>query len=380
MTLNMAAPAAAVLADNSPAGSEAGAETEAIAPISGRPLTLPDAPIFHLQRSGAMDYDIGAFRGWAGYKTLGADEATDGLALLQHVLSFGASGASGRTGVHGHFAHVHIVIPTSGRGVFSYDGVVTEAVPGAVIVQHGGTIHDQFEYSYAAASAADNRATPQSVEPPLPGARPQSFGFLELFVPKSHVTVEIVPPEAVSEADQRTAWDHPYHTPGARYALQGADAPGAAWRPVASRPGLEARDAETWGPTGGLTATWILRPAGAAASDAPPVTLGVAGETGGIDIFYMLAGSASLPRSQETVRLEAGDALTCSQGLVGDPADCSPDMRLIRFFIPARAQTLRERTPEEMRRLEALGPRIITRRELRPDGDDRPVNFLREAG
>lgn len=51
-------------------------------------------------------------------------------------------------------------------------------------------------------------------------------------------------------------------------------------------------------------------------------------------------------------------------------------MRLIRFFIAARAQDLRERTPEEIARLEALGPAIITRREPRPDGDARPVNLF----
>jgi hypothetical protein len=54
-------------------------------------------------------------------------------------------------------------------------------------------------------------------------------------------------------------------------------------------------------------------------------------------------------------------------------------MRLIKFFIAAKAQLLRERTPEEIARLEALGPDIITRREVRPEGDARPVNFLRES-
>jgi len=356
------------------------AMAEAIVPITGRRLTLPEGLVFQLRRAGDGDYEIGAFRGWAGYKTLGSDEATGGLVLLQHVLSFGASGQSGRTGVHGHFAHAHIVIPTSGRGVFSYDGVVTEAAPGAVIVQHGVTIHDQFEYSYAAASAADNRNTPQSVEPQPAGAPPRSFGFLELFVPTTHVTVEIVPPEAVTEADQRTAWDHPYHTAGARYALQPADAPGAAYHPLASRPDLEVRDAETWAPSGGLAATWILRPASVNASGEPPIALGIPGETGGIDIHYMLAGSARFTRRDgEAFTLAAGDAVTCSQDWVGEPVDASPDMRLIRFFIAARAQDLRERTEQEMGRLEALGPRIITRREVRPQGDARPVNFLRES-
>jgi hypothetical protein len=78
--------------------------------------------------------------------------------------------------------------------------------------------------------------------------------------------------------------------------------------------------------------------------------------------------------------LAAGDALTCSQGLVGDAFACSPDMRMVRFFIAARAQDLRERTPEEIAALEALGPRIVTRREVRPAGDTRPVNFLHEEG
>jgi hypothetical protein len=53
-------------------------------------------------------------------------------------------------------------------------------------------------------------------------------------------------------------------------------------------------------------------------------------------------------------------------------------MRLIRFSVAAKATLLRERTPEEIRQLENLGPRIITHREVRPVGDTRPINFLRE--
>ena len=61
--------------------------------------------------------------------------ATDGLVHFQHVLSFAGSETAGRTGIHAHFAHAHIVIPTSGRGVFSYDGVVTDAEPGSCSVR-----------------------------------------------------------------------------------------------------------------------------------------------------------------------------------------------------------------------------------------------------
>jgi hypothetical protein len=55
-------------------------------------------------------------------------------------------------------------------------------------------------------------------------------------------------------------------------------------------------------------------------------------------------------------------------------------MRMVRFFIAARAQALRERTPDEIAALEALGARIVTRREVRPAGDARPVNFLHDDG
>src|SRR5580658_7695411 len=198
------------------------AAIDAIVPITGRRLTLPPGPIFALQRAADADYELGAFRAWAGYKDLGCDAATDGLVLLQHVISFGPTEQSGRTGIHCHLAHVHIVIPTSGRGVFSYDGVVTEAAPGQVIVQHGGTVHDQFSYSYVAAPSEETKRTPLSLEPTPPGDAPQSFGFLELFVPRTIADVEIVPPAEVTPDDQATAWDHPYHAAGASYAMQGA--------------------------------------------------------------------------------------------------------------------------------------------------------------
>ena len=109
-------------------------------PITGRKLTLPPGALFHLHRAEGAGYEIGAFRPWAGYKDYGSEAATHGLALFQHVLSFGPTEQGGRTGVHCHLAHAHIVIPTSGLALFSYDGVVTEAAPGSVIVQHGGTI------------------------------------------------------------------------------------------------------------------------------------------------------------------------------------------------------------------------------------------------
>jgi quercetin dioxygenase-like cupin family protein len=353
--------------------------TDAIVPISGKQLSLPKDPIFHLQRADESDYDIGEFRAWAGYKNLGIDKATNGVAHLQQVLSFAGTDQAGRTGIHAHFAHAQIVIPTSGHGIFSYDGVETEAVPGAVIAQHGGTIHDQFSYSYAAESADDNRKTPLTIEPYPPNTPPRSFSFLELFVPQRFANVEIVPPHAVTDADQCTAWDHPYHAQDANYSIQLADTPDAVFRPLAHRPDLEARDAATWEASGKLVATWFIRPASGESSQHPAISLGIAGEKGGFEILYMINGSARfLSDNGKEVQLRTGDTLTCSQGMVGDPFDCSADMRLVRFFISAKAETLKERTPEEIKRLEALGPQIITRREVRPAGDTRPVNCLRE--
>ena len=353
---------------------------EAIVPITGRRLTLPEGPIFHLQRAAQCDYVIGVFRPWAGYKNFGSDQATGHLAHFQHVLTFAATETAGRTGIHTHFAHAHIILPTSGRGVFSYDGVVTEAMPGSVIVQHGGTVHDQFEYSYTPASQADNCLTPLTVEPASEQERGRSFGFLELFVPMAFANVEIVPPKGVTPTLQRTAWDHPYHAQGARFGIQSADVPTAAYRPLAGAEGIEVRDAGTWDATGGLVATWLMRSAPAAGSEAEAVAAGVPGEVGGVDILFMVKGAASFPgRDGEQIVLGAGDTLTCSQGLVGDPVEGSPDMQLLRFFIAAKAQLLRERTPEEIARLEGLGERIITRSEVRPEADDRPVNFLSEG-
>jgi quercetin dioxygenase-like cupin family protein len=355
--------------------------SDAPVPITGRRLALPDDPIFHIHRADQSDYEIGEFRAWAGYKNLGADTATDDLLHFQHVLSFAGTAEAGRTGVHAHLAHAHSVIPTSGRGVFSYDGVVTEALPGGVIVQHGGTIHDQFEFSYAAADAADNRRTPLAVEPPPSGAAPRSFGFLELFVPKRFANVEIVPPGDVTAADQASAWDHPYHAAEAGFFLQSPEDPAAGYRPLAGRPDLEVRDADTWAASGGLAATWIVRPATAPAPRSEPPGIARALETGGVEILFMVAGSARFEREGgEAASLGPGDTLTCSAGLVGDPVDCSPDMRLLRLHISAKAQTLRERTADEIQRLEALGPALITRYEVRPEGDRRPINALRDAG
>ena len=349
-------------------------------PITGRLLTLPPGLLFHLHKAAGAGYEIGAFRPWAGYKDFGAEAATNGLALFQHVLSFGPTEQGGRTGVHCHLAHAHIVIPTSGKALFSYDGVVTEAVPGSVIVQHGGTVHDQFRYSYAPASVEQNGKTPLSVDPAPPGGPPRSFGFLELFVPAIIAHVEIVPPKAVSEADQRTAWRHPYHAEGARFAIQRAEDPDAAYRPVQGHPALEARDGRTWRASGGLVATWIVRPARPESRYAPPLSLAVQGEEGGLELLFMVSGSASVRRKDgEAILLEAGDCITCSQGLVGAPYAASPDMRLIKFFIPARAQALRQRTPAEIEALQRLGPDIVTHKEVRPEGDLRPVNVLQEG-
>ena len=353
--------------------------TRAAVPITGRQLTLPPGPLFHLHKADPH-YALGAFRPWAGYRDFGSDAATGGLALFQHVLSFGPTEQGGRTGVHCHLAQAHIVVPTSGRALFSYDGVVTEAVPGSVIVQHGGTVHDQFRYSYAPASMEGNSHTPMSVDPPPPGAPLASFGFIELFVPARMAHVEIVAPRAVTEADQATAWRHPYHAPGARFAIQRAEDPDAGYRPVRGHPALEARDGHTWGASGELVATWIVRPVSKASENAPPIEVAVPHEEGGLDLLFIVSGSAKLERTEgQIVQLEAGDCLTCSQGLVGQPFDASPDMRLLRFFIAARAQQLHERTPEEIERLEALGPAIVTHRERRPEGDSRPVNFLQET-
>jgi quercetin dioxygenase-like cupin family protein len=352
------------------------ATVESIVPITGRRLALPPGPIFALQRAADADYELGAFRAWAGYKDLGCDAATGGLVLFQHVISFAPTEQTGRTGIHCHLAHVHIVIPTSGRGVFSYDGVITEAVPGEVIVQHGGTVHDQFSYSYVAATPEETRRTPVSLEAMPPGAPPQSFGFVELFVPRTIANVEIVPPADVTEDDQAAAWDHPYHAAGASYAVQPAGAPTAGYHAVIGSPGLEARDCRTWEPSAELVATWIVRPTTDAARG-HAVSLSIPGETGGLSILFMAGGSATFEREAgDPVTLNAGDCLTCSAGLVGAATGPSPEMRLLVFYVSARAEALLERTAEEIEQLEAMGPAIITRRVVRPAHDDRPVNFL----
>ena len=103
-------------------------------------------------------------------------------------------------------------------------------------------------------------------------------------------------------------------------------------------------------------------------------------QPGVLTIGKMVGGSATLRLGAgEAVRLGPGDTLTCSDGLIGELAECSPDMRLLKFYIAAKAQLLRERTPDEIRRLEDLGPGIITRYEVRPEGDTRPVNLFRKG-
>lgn len=357
------------------------APADTLVPTTGRRLALPPGQIFHLQRAADARHEIGAFRAWAGYKDLGCNAATDGLVLFQHVLSFGPSETSGRTGIHCHLAHVHIVIPSSGQGLFSYDGVVTEAVPGTVIVQHGGTVHDQFSYSYAAASPEENRLTPLSVDPPKAGGAAESFSFLELFVPRTIADVEVVAPAEVTAQDQASAWEHPYHAPGGRFALQAADDPTAAWQPLAGAPDFQVRDAATWAPSNRLVATCILRSAEAGAAGGAPLALEIPGETGGLEIFLVVAGEVGLRRpGGAPVRLAAGDCLTCTAGLAGIPFAPSGDLRLLRFFVSARAERLRERSPAEIERLEAMGAAIIRRREVRPAGDPRPVNCLQQDG
>jgi hypothetical protein len=355
------------------------ASIDTLVPITGRRLALPPGPVFHLQRANEAEHELGAFRAWAGYKDLGSDVATDGQVLFQHVLSFGPSEVSGRTGIHCHLAHVHIVIPSSGLGVFSYDGVVTEAAPGTVINQHGGTIHDQFAYSYAPASHEENARTPLSVDPLDTDAAPQSFSFLELFVPGHIADVEVVAPGAVGADEQASAWDHDYHAPDAWFALQSADDADAAWRPAAGLPEFKVRDGGTWAPSGRLVATLILAAADAEAAG-EPVAFDIEGETGGVEIFFVVAGAVTLERPDNAaLRLEAGDCLTCTAGLAGAPAKPSEDLRLLRFFVSARAETLWQRSQEEIDELHALGPAIIRRKEVRAEGDGRPINFLRKG-
>jgi quercetin dioxygenase-like cupin family protein len=346
----------------------------AAVPITGRRLSLPPGPIFALQRAADADYEIGAFRAWAGYKDLGCDSATDGLALLQHVICFAPQ--PHRTGIHCHLAHVHIVVPTSGSGDFSYDGVTTRMVAGDVVVQHGGTVHDQFAYSYVPALTEQTKRTPVRLEPAPPDAPLESFGFVELFVPRTVANVEIVPAAEVTDDDEAAAWDHPYHAAGAGFSIQAGDAPSAGYRPVAGAASLEARDCHTWEPTARLVATWIIRAATGAASGRD-VTLGIPDEPDALKFLFMAAGSATFEREGgEAVTLKAGDCLTCSGGLIRDPSEPSADMRLLLFCVSPRAEALRERTAAEIERAEALGPAIVTRRVVRPADDDRPVNCL----
>jgi hypothetical protein len=171
-------------------------------------------------------------------------------------------------------------------------------------------VHDQFEYSYAPAPRAETFATPVSLEPAAAGAPAQAFSFLELFVPRRFANVEIVPPQAVTAEIQASCWDHPYHTPGARFSCQAPVDPDAAWRPLAGAPHLEVRDAATWTPSAGLVATWILRPAAGAAGDAAVRT------AASVRLFAasLVPGLTTLAAAQdamETVRLLNGATALC---------------------------------------------------------------------
>ena len=138
---------------------------------------------------------------------------------------------------------------------------------------------------------------------------------------------------------------------------------------------MEARDCHTWEPTGELVATWIVRPA--AGATGREVSLDLPGEVAGLTLAFVATGSATLEAGDgESIVIGPGDAFTgfgTEIRLAGEP---SPDLRLVLFKISKRAEALRERTPDEITRLEALGPAIVTRHVVRPAHDDRPVNFL----
>ncbi len=166
-------------------------------------------------------------------------------------------------------------------------------------------------------------------------------------MPRTIANVEIVPPADVTDDDQATGLGSIRTTAaGASYAMQAADAPTASYHPLASSPGLEARDCRTWEPSAELVATWIVRPA-TGAVQGHDVRLSIPGETGGLSILFMASGAATFEREGgEPVTLHAGDCLTCSAGLVR-----RPDPAVARtcgcwcFTSSARAEALQERPP-----------------------------------
>ncbi len=112
--------------------------------------------------------------------------------------------------------------------------------------------------------------------------------------------VEIVPPKAVTDTDQRTAWRIPTMPRAPRFAIQRADDLDAAYRRGLRPAPAEARDGRTWRASGGLVATWFVRPvsSGSASALAPPLALEIPGETGGLELLFMVGGS---PRSCATM-------------------------------------------------------------------------------
>jgi len=341
--------------------------------------------VFCLQRAGDATHVIGAFRPWAGYLDYGVAAATGRIAHYQHVLSFDSTANAGATGIHAHLAHAHIVIPVSGRALFSYDGVITEAAPGCVIVQHGGTVHDQFDYSYASASKENNAKTPLSLEP-VADPKCQSFAFLELFVPQVFANVEMIPPKETTAEDRLMAWDHKYHAKDARFAFQKASDADAAYHPVLGCTDIEARTTNIWEASGKMTALWFIRPIAAKAQQpmtaVPHIPVEIASkDEAGFDILHMVTGSADFVRANgEILTLKAGDVVTYNHALIGPrPINYSVDMRLIKIHISGRARQLKQQTQQEIARLQGLGAHIVTKKIMRKKNDKRPVNFLHQS-
>ena len=347
-------------------------------PSTGKILTLPQDEICTVSRKAERKVEIGALRPWAAYDVV----SQVGPILFQVVYAVSPQAPAGsterNTGLHIHDAVAHSVYALSGESTFTCDGVVVPYVAGGIINQLPGTVHEQRNATGSELSLDGSLHTPQAFSAALQGKLKQGpFVFGELFV-REPAHVDLIAPQNVQEPDSRTAWKHDYFAKGSFRAQNAGDAD-AAHQPVAGHPGLEVRSAHMRAASGGIYESWVLRPASAESSGKAEVS--IPENERGLYINYVVKGSAQFLHKDGTLMsLQTGDCLTTSQGVAGLPQNLSADAEILRIFVSAaELETRRDRTPAERKALETLGAQIVLGKEVRPQGDARPVNYLAPA-
>ena len=359
----------------------------------GEPITLNRRGFIAIDRRVDATYEA-TYRPQALYNRANNGFNENNEAFLLHEASTNLPiyrEDTGPTDFHLHLppGGFQLVLVTSGCFAFDYDGRMSQAAPGTVMLQ-SAIVHRQLFYTWSGMETKKNLETPQSV---VPDALTMGYSgkFLEAFItdPTTFPNPTIVSKNIIDEAEtSKIAWSHLSHDrpAGASFWYQDPYSLNALYRKISetkiiSKRGVYIRDLGIQHASGELVCGHIIATDPDGYSLLPKSHKAILSDCdfakGEVVIFRIIRGAATISDNfGRMITMQAGDTITANPQSI-TLHEMQADTQILRLGLLDGIEKLRSWTPVQRDEIDKLGHRLIVQHETRNiDKIERPIGYL----